>query len=198
VARTWTRREKTLALATLGALAGFVALRGIAMPLVNRWRLLANQESTLEARCLRARTQLLLKKKVERERDAYAREISRQGSDQEEQSFLLQEVERLSRDLPIRIRGMRPLPPQDMGFYKRYAVSLEIEGNVENVLRFLHMIESSTKLLKVERVQLSADGKDRGALLSSMLVSRPAVGGEEKPEGAQGHAARRHEPQEGM
>lgn len=194
MARTWTRREKTLALAVLAALAGFIALRGIAMPLLSRWRLLADQESALQARCLRARTQLLLKKKVEREREAYAREISRQGSDQEEQSFLLQEVERLSRDMPIRIRGMRPLPPQEMGFYKRYAVTLELEGSVENVLRFLHTVESSPKLLKIERVQVTADGKNRGNLLSSMLVSRPAMGGAEK---AEKRVAATREPKEG-
>jgi len=194
VPRTWTKREKTLALAVVAALAGVVLLRGVVMPLVSRWRLLADRESALEARCLRARTQLLLKKKTDREREAYAREISRQGSDQEEQSFLLQEIERLSRDMPVRIRGMRPLPPQEMGFYKRYAVSLEMEGGVEHVLRFLHLIESSPKLLKVERVQLRADSKSRGALLAGMLVSRPAVGGAETSESAH---AEKPEPKEG-
>ena len=181
MARNWTKREKMLVLATLGALAGFMAVRGIAMPLVARYRALADQESALEARCLRARASMLLKKRVDQEREAYAREISRQGSDQQEQSFLLQEVERLSRDLPMRIRGMRPLPPQEMGFYKRYAVSMELEGSVEHVLKFMHVIESSPKLLKVERIQMSADSKNRGSLLSQMLVSRPAVGAAETP-----------------
>jgi Tfp pilus assembly protein PilO len=179
MARTWTKSEKRLAVVVLAALIGFIALRGAIMPLASQWRFLAERESALESQCLRARTQLLLKKKVEHEREAYAREISRQGSDQEEQSFLLQEVERLSRDLPIRIRGMRPLPPQEMGFYRRYAVTLELEGSVENVLKFLCSVESSPKLLKVERVQLTADSRNRGNLTASMFVSRPAVGGAE-------------------
>jgi Tfp pilus assembly protein PilO len=199
MARTWTQREKRLALAMAAALAGFIALRGIVIPLATRWRLLADQERALESQCLRARIQVLLKKKVEREREAYAREISRQGSDQEEQSFLLQEVERLSRDLPIRVRSMRPLPPLEMGFYRRYAVTLELEGSVENVLKFLCAVESSPKLLRVERVELTADGKNRGNLLSSMFVSRPAVGAAEgSATKAQKPAASSREPSEGI
>ncbi|GAG04359.1 unnamed protein product, partial [marine sediment metagenome] len=171
MARTWTQREKTLGVATLAALAAALLLRVAVVPLARRHRLLVDRERALDARCLRGRTNLLLKEKVEREREAYAREISRQGSDQEEQSFLLQEVVRLSRDLPVRIRGMRPLPPQEMGFYKRYAVSLQMEGNIEHVLKFLHTLESSPKLLKVERLHLSVRNKNRESLTAQILVS---------------------------
>ena len=101
-----------------------------------------------------------------------------------EQSFLLQEVEQLGRDLPIRIRSMRPLPPQEMGVYRRYAVSIEAEGKAPHILKLLYLVETSPKLLKVEQIQLTADSRNREHLLSRMLISRPAVGGD-------GPAARR-------
>lgn len=176
MSRRLTKREKKIAAITGALVAGFVAFRLGFTPILERYQLLSARERNLRGEYLRARRNVLLQKAVEREREVYAREISRQGSDQEEQSFLLREIERLSRELPIRLRGMRPLPHKELGFYQRYAVSMEIEGAVGHVMKFVHMIESSPKLLKVERLRLTANSRKRGYLVGHVLVSRPAVG----------------------
>jgi Tfp pilus assembly protein PilO len=170
-------REKTLGLAVAGTLIAFLLIRVVLAPGLTRFRALLGRQEQLESKYLRARRNLLMRESVAEAREAYQREISSQGSEQEEQSFLLREIERLSRDLPIRIRGMRPLPSEDKGFYKRFAVSMEIEASVENTMQFIHTIESSPRLLRVESLQLTADGKKRGWLLARALVSRPAVVG---------------------
>jgi Tfp pilus assembly protein PilO len=173
--RTLSQRERKIGIGVLLALLGFTAFRLAVAPNVARFTALMDRRTEMEAKYLRARSNLLTRDSVIGAREAYEREISGQGSEQEEQSFLLREIERLSRDLPLRIRGMRPLPSEDKGFYKRFAVSMEIEGSVEHTMQFVYLIENSPRLLRVERLQLTADGKKRGQLNSRLLVSRPAI-----------------------
>jgi Tfp pilus assembly protein PilO len=186
--RALSKRERRFGIGMLLALLGFVAFRLFLAPNVVRVKALLDRQEEMETKYSHAKANLLIQESVIKAREAYEREISGQGSEQEEQSFLLREIERLGHDLPLRIRGMRPLPIEDKGSYKRFAVSMEIEGSVEHTLQFVHLIENSPRLLRVERLHLTADGKKRGQLSSRLLVSRPAVvsvsnGGQEATSG---------------
>lgn len=173
--RTLSKREKRYGIGAALALVGFLLFRLVLAPELTRYAGLRERERELEAKFLQAQSNVMIRDAVLKTRETYEREISAQGSEQEEQSFLLREIERLGRDLPLRIRGMRPLPSEAKGFYKRFAVSMEIEGSVEHTMQFVHLVENSTRLLRVEKLQLSADGKKRGQLCTRLLVSRPAI-----------------------
>jgi hypothetical protein len=98
------------------------------------------------------------------------------GTDAEELGFLLKELESLTRSRNIQIKSIRPLPSQWVGNYRKFLVSLEIEGRVQNVFELLHAIDTSPKILTVEFLKIQALRTGPNLLSANILISRTSAG----------------------
>ena len=77
------------------------------------------------------------------------------------------------------IGTVAPQLVEDRQFYRRYAVRIELDATIINLARFLHALEGSPELLKMETLKISAID-DTGLLRSSLLISRVAAPAGEK------------------
>ena len=98
------------------------------------------------------------------------------GTDAEELGFLLKELESLTRTRKVQVKSIRPLPSQWVGNYRKFLVSLEVEGRVHNMLELLYSIDSSPKILTVESLRIQALRAGPNLLSTNILISRTSAG----------------------
>lgn len=98
------------------------------------------------------------------------------GTDAEELGFLLKEIESLTRTRNVKVKSIRPLPSQWVGNYRKFLVSLEVEGRVHNMLELLYSIDISPKILTVESLKIQALRTGSNLLSANLLISRTSAG----------------------
>lgn len=104
--------------------------------------------------------------------DKYVEYVQRSGSDEEEVARILGEIESLARQSDIYLANMKPQSPKEVEFYKQYAVEIDAEGEIGPLITFLHQLNTSKQLLRVEKLRLGSNRKGEKTLKASMLVTR--------------------------
>ena len=79
---------------------------------------------------------------------------------EEEMVGLLREVESVAEKSGVSLVYVKPAATHEEKSVKKYYCTLECEGPMEQVATFFHAIESSTKLLKIEKYQLQPKNKE--------------------------------------
>jgi hypothetical protein len=103
----------------------------------------------------------------------YGDALRKKGSTAEENAAMLAEVELLAKQLKIELAATKPREPRIDPDYERYAVDLEFEADMAQVVGFLYAIETSPRMLRVDRLLLDAKGvRQPGALKNTVVVSR--------------------------
>ncbi|MBN1869284.1 MAG: type 4a pilus biogenesis protein PilO [Candidatus Omnitrophica bacterium] len=112
---------------------------------------------------------------ITRQFEKYVEYVQRSGSDEEEVAKILGEIESLARQSAIYLANMKPQTPKEIDFYKEYAVEIDAEGEIGSLISFLHHLNMSTQLLRVEKLRLSSNKKGDKVLKASLLVTRVLV-----------------------
>ena len=99
------------------------------------------------------------------------------GTDAEELGFLLKELESLTRTKKVEVKSIRPLPSLWIGNYRKFLVSMEVQGRVQNMLELLYSIDISPKILTVESLRIQALRTGPNLLSADILISRTSAGG---------------------
>jgi len=116
-----------------------------------------------------------LKDQIAEEFEKYVEYVERSGSDEEVVAKILGEIEALARQSRVYLVDVKPQAPKKVDFYKEYSVVIEAEGKVANLTTFLHHINMSAQLLRVETLRLNAKGAENKTLKSSMLITKVLV-----------------------
>src|SRR3989338_6023733 len=82
----------------------------------------------------------------------YVGYVQRSGSDEEEVSKILGEIESLSRQSDIYLADMKPQTPKNIDFYKEYTIEIEVEGEMIPMMKFLYQLNTSPQLLRIKKL----------------------------------------------
>lgn len=115
------------------------------------------------------------KEQISKEYEKYVQYIQRSGSDEEEVAKILGEIESLARQSQIYLVDMKPQTPKEVDFYKEYTVEIAAEGEMASLTTFLYQINTSSQLLRVEKLRLNSKKKGDKTLKSSMLITKILV-----------------------
>ena len=85
------------------------------------------------------------------------------------------EIESLARQAKVYLVDVKPKAPQKVDFYKEYAVEIEAEGEIADLITFLHQVNISAQLLRVEKLRLNSQENESTVLKSSMLITKVSV-----------------------
>jgi len=116
-----------------------------------------------------------LKEQIEKEFEKFAEYVKRSGSDEEEVAKLLGEIESLARQSNVYLIDVKPQTLQKVDFYKQYSVEIELEGKMSDLMAFLHRINTSTQLLRAEKLRLNSTEEGGKTLKSSVLITKVLV-----------------------
>ncbi len=115
---------------------------------------------------------LAQKERILGESKRYASFLRSSKSEEEETTSLLKEVEHLANSSSVYIVDMKPLSLKEIGNLKKYAVSLNAEAPMEQMVNFLYRVENSDKLLIIERYQLSLKSKESSLVQINLVIAK--------------------------
>ena len=93
------------------------------------------------------------------------------ASDDENVSNMLAEIESLARTAGVNLIDIKPQASKQVDFYKEYVAEVTIEGHMEQIVVFLHKLNSPPQLLRAVKLHLGLRQKESSALKASMLVT---------------------------
>ena len=165
-------REKAgIAVAAIVVLVVFVD-RFIVNPMAVRMHRL-NTEIKAGENALRLDTGLAGQKgAVSAEYGKYSAYVRKSGSDEEEQTKMFSEIEELERKSGVSPLNMKAIAPRAVDFYRKYEVELEVEGEMEQIVNFLYLLNNSPQLLRAEKVTLNPRDRDSAAVRAKMNVTK--------------------------
>ena len=165
-------REKAgIAIAAVVVLVVFVD-RFIVNPMAVRMHRI-NAEIKAGENALRLDTGLAGQKgAVSAEYGKYSAYVRKSGSDEEEQTKMFGEIEELERKSGVSPLNMKAIAPRAVDFYRKYEVELEVEGEMEQIVNFLYLLNNSPQLLRAEKVTLNPRDRDSAAVRAKMNVTK--------------------------
>lgn len=116
---------------------------------------------------------------VERKRVATAKEIERlkkslapyrdlAGSGDVHE--LMRHLMRHLRSSPLRLIDLKPEKAKDLGPYEAIGLKLNLEGSFDDMDRFLGWIEGEKRLLRIDSIRLTPNGREGGRLAGQITL----------------------------
>lgn len=169
--RKLSLREKRLLFSTIAVLSFFVSYTLLLEPAIRRLREI-NQEIVLkEANLQRALLMIEKKKEIRNQYEKYAKHIQMKGSEEEEMTKLLKDIETLSAGL-VSFTSVKPRSVRGLDFYKQFVVEAECKTEIKALTKFIYQLEHSNKMLKLIRLRINAKEGGSAPLTASMLISK--------------------------
>jgi len=94
-----------------------------------------------------------------------------QGSDEENVSNMLAEIEGVARTTGVDLVDIKPQDSKQADYYKEYAAEVTIEGRMDQIVAFLHKLNHSPQLLRAVKLRLGMKQKESSAVRASILVT---------------------------
>lgn len=168
-----SKREKLLAVTTIGiALIAFV-YNIIIEPLANYWKYLDNEMKEKEM-VLAKHTRILRDKdNIKKLNDEYSKYYRLSKLTKEEESAdALGSIERIARAANVQITNIKPMDSKKFDNYEKFTFKVTTESNINDLTKFIYDIQSSEQLLKVERMVLNAKERQPDLIKAILLITK--------------------------
>ncbi|MFH0986377.1 MAG: type 4a pilus biogenesis protein PilO [Candidatus Omnitrophota bacterium] len=93
------------------------------------------------------------------------------ASEEENVSNMLAEIEGLARAAGVNLVDIKPQASKQVDFYKEYSAEVTIEGSMEQIVVFLHKLNSSPQLLRAVKLRFGMKQKESSVVKAAMLVT---------------------------
>lgn len=168
-----SKREKRILVSVIVLTIAGLCYNFLVEPLFTRWR---STDSRIELIKVRLKKSLLLikeKQKVDVEYSTYEQKLKSKGSNEQDISLILDEIEKIASGSGLNITSMRPKPPNQKDYYSKFTVEIETESDMSSLMRFIYNIKNSPQILKIEKLNLNTRSSRQGvAIRASMLISK--------------------------
>lgn len=174
--RKLSRREKTILYGTTAALLFLFVDRLVVAPIHEKLssvdRAIRDEETAIK----KSLHVLVQKNRIAAENREFMAYSVDGKNPEEEMTSLLKEMESLADRASVSLIYVKPANVEsDRGITKHMA-TLECESQMEQIAGFFHSIESSTKLLKIEKFEIQPKNRESSLARCSMTVSKTVVG----------------------
>ena len=109
---------------------------------------------------------------IARQYDNYISYIKQAGSDEKEEAFFLQEVENIAKDFQVYIADIKPVGLKESEHYKEYTVEIKIDTDMSSFIKFIYGLQSSSNLIRINGLKLSAKNASGRILKVSLQISK--------------------------
>jgi len=173
----WQRlspRERRLFVVAVGAAVLVLLYRMAFLPTVRRLRTLSGQVAVAQAEVRAMEATLKLRRRIEVEHQRFSSLLTGAGSDEEEMSELLREVNLAATKHGVEPRTIDPRPYEYEPFCRRFVAYVEVRGRAAPLCRFLHELEASGSLISFRTLDLRALS-EAGSLQAGLTVVKIAA-----------------------
>ena len=149
--------------------------RLVVFPITERIKKLNEEIKLEEKRVARNLHNLSQKAEVLKEYQRYADYVKKEKSDEEEIASLLNEIESIASSTRIYLVNMKPQPIKQVDFYKSYAIEMEVEGEMELIIKFLYALQKSEQLIRVKRMRLRLPRPESNVIRAYLSLTKVLI-----------------------
>ena len=110
--------------------------------------------------------------RIIKEVDIYSSYVTGAQSQEEETVFLLQKLEEIANESSVYVIDIKSAGLTEEGILKKYLVKINCEAQIEQLSRFFYDIESSNKLLKIEKYDIKPKTEGSSIVRCAMTISK--------------------------
>ena len=172
----FSKREKIIFWATITVI-GFLSLDRLALgPAVSKVGQLDTQIHQEESAIRKAMSVLLRKEQIDRENKQFEVFSVEAQNPEEEMVGFLKDLENIASQSSVNLSYVKPGNTEEAkNGTRKYFASLECEAQMEQIAGFFHSVESSTKLLKIEKYEIQPKSKDSSLARCTTTVSKTVL-----------------------
>jgi len=170
-----SKGEKRILFATFLVLGFAFVDRVIILPIMTSLSSLSQSIQEQEMAIKKSMSVLLHKDGILAESREYMAYSVEAKNPEEEMVGLLREVESVAEKSGVSLIFVKPGQVKDEQGIKKYYSNLECEAPMEQVVTFFHEVESSTKLLKIEKYQIQPKSKDSSIARCTVSVYKTVL-----------------------
>lgn len=175
VQRQLGRKERVGLAIAIGFLCLVFLDRLVLAPLGKRMTHIRKETHEKERELAMDLRNLSQKAALNEEYQKYLSSMTLAGSDEEQSTTMLGEVEMLARKANILIKEATPQTPRAFEFYKQYSMEISGEGTMAAVINFLYSLNASPQLLRVERISINSQDLMNPLVKAYLTVTKVKV-----------------------
>ena len=135
-----------------------------------------NEEITQEKAKIRKNLHILAQKDtITAESNKFNSFFETAKPEDEEMTSILKEVEQVANKNSVYLIDLKPGGLKGSGPAKKYLINLTLEAQMEQIVDFMFDIESSNRLLAVEKYQLEPKSRESSVARCAMVISKTFV-----------------------
>lgn len=111
---------------------------------------------------------------IKKEYLSYKDSFKNKGSDEENLSFMLNQIESIARQTDIILLDVKPQQSKKREFYKEYSVEVSLQAKIEGIIKFIYKLNADPAMLRVEKIKLNAVDKSNN-IKCILLISKASL-----------------------
>ena len=115
---------------------------------------------------------LAQKERIRKEVNIYASYVTAAQSQEEETVFLLKEIEEIANESSVYVIDIKSAGFEKEGILKKYLVKINCEAQMEQLIHFFYDVESSNKLLQIEKYDMRPKTEGSSVLRCALSISQ--------------------------
>lgn len=116
------------------------------------------------------------------------------STDEEMIAAFLKKIEGLASASKVTLIKVNPAPGEQDAEYWKYQADLECSGQLPDVISFMHLVNSDTELMKVDKFNFSAKKSDTDEIKATMTIEKIVVTDKPMPPKAQTNESSSNQP----
>ena len=173
--KTFTGREKAIFAAMVLICLVFGLYRGVFVPLRERGESIKVKITKTEKALVRQRKAVRMAKVMDSRFEDVLKDFRQNASDEQVMSGILSEVQQVAGDLEMRIADMKPRRVRSTDNFNQFSVSMALDGNLADIMRFIYQLENPPHLFYVEEMSLAKVSPRASELRCQMILSRMMI-----------------------
>ena len=170
-----SKREKVIFYGT-SVVVGFLLLDQLVVgPILGTFDSLDQELSNLQTDISKTMQILSQKEQIKLEAEKYSSFVTQAKSEDEEMNSLLEYIEELANKATVNLLYVKPAGNKTEGITKKFLVTLECEGQSTQIVSFFYALESSPKLLTIEKYSIQPTGSGSSVIKAAATLSRVVV-----------------------
>ncbi len=167
-----SKRERNILIVIAALLSSYAAYAFFFEPLTDRLSVLNKEIGAKQLKLKKNKKILSREKSVTSDYQKYEKYLKQGSSDEQEMASVLSEIEAVAHSVNIRINDMKPHKVKRIDFYNNFAVEIESEGKLLEIVKFIYQLQSPPHLLKAEKVRLERQATVNASLKGYLLVTK--------------------------
>lgn len=170
-----SKREKLVLYCAVFFISLTVIDRLVISPISHKLKSLDDEIKEREQAIIQAMRIVSQKERIQAASSAYSSFSTGRRSDEEEMTSLLKEIEGMANKSSVYLLDLKPAGVKGSGVSKKYSITLNCEAQMEQLVDFMYAIENSSKLLTIEKYQISPKARESTVAKCSMSLSKLSI-----------------------